>query len=291
MLVSMTGFGSARGQVDGVEFDVEIRSVNNRYLKCTVRLPESHSQLESAIEKRIRRRLIRGTVTLSVRMRVGDDEAAHDVNTAALRRYVEQLRDLDAGQTVRIDLASILLLPGVCSPPETGHLRERTESGLLDLIDRALAALVTMRHEEGKALAEDLRRHCRLIETGVARVAAAAPEVLRLYHERLTKRVEELLDSGRARIDDQTLAREVAVFAERSDIAEEISRLTGHLAQFAQALTAEGPVGRKLDFIAQEMLREANTVASKANDAGVAREVVDIKTAVDRIKEQVQNVE
>ena len=291
MLVSMTGFGSAQGQVDGVEFDVEIRSVNNRYLKCTVRLPESHGQLESEIDKRIRRRLIRGTVTLSVRMRVPDDEAAHDVNSAALKRYIEQLRDIDAGQAVRIDLASILLLPGVCCPPEAAHLRQRTERGLLDLIDRSLAALVAMRHEEGKALAEDLRRHCRSIEAGVARVAAAAPEVLRLYHERLTKRVEELMDSGRARIDDQTLAREVAVFAERSDIAEEISRLTGHLEQFVQTLNAEGPVGRKLDFIAQEMLREANTLASKASDAGIAREVVDIKTAVDRIKEQVQNVE
>jgi len=291
MLVSMTGFGSAQGQVDGVAFDVEVRSVNNRYLKCTIRLPESHSRLESEIEKRLRRRLTRGSVTLSVRMRVPDDEAAHDVNTAALEQYVRQLRGLDTAQADRIDLASILLLPGVCTPPQAGQLLGRTEAGLLDLIDRALAALVAMRHEEGKALAEDLRRHCRAIETGVAKVAAAAPEVLRQYHERLTRRVEELLDGGAARLDDQALAREVAVFAERSDIAEEISRLNGHLEQFTQALADDGPVGRKLDFIAQEMLREANTIASKASDAAVAREVVDIKTAVDRIKEQVQNVQ
>ena len=294
MLVSMTGFGGAQGQVDGVEFDVEVRSVNNRYFKCIVKLPDSHSQLDSEIEKRIRRRLRRGTVTLSVRMRLGDDAAAYDVNVPALTRYVEQLHNLDVGgnqQSVRIDLASVLLLPGVCSPPASGQLRQRTEGGLLELVDKALAALVAMRHEEGKSLADDLRRHCRSIETSVAIVAAAAPEVLRQYHKRLTDRVEELLSGGRAKIDDQTLAREVAIFAERSDIAEEISRLTGHLGQFAQTLDSEGPIGRKLDFIAQEMLREANTIASKASDAGVAREVVDIKTAVDRIKEQVQNVE
>ena len=293
MLVSMTGFGSARGQVDGIDFDVEVRSVNNRYCKCVVKLPDAHSHIESKIEKLIRQQVSRGTVTLSVRMRVRDDAAAYDVNTPALKRYMDQLGDLDVGpnQGVSIDLGSILLLPGVCAPPSMDSLRERTASGLGELVERALEALMTMRREEGKVLAEDLRRHCRSIEAGVATVAAAAPEVLKLYHQRLTTRVEELMGDGWAKVDEQTLAREVAVFAERSDIAEEISRLTGHLAQFDQALAAEGPVGRKLDFIAQEMLREANTIASKAANAGIAHEVVDIKTAVDRIKEQVQNVE
>ena len=293
MLVSMTGFGSAQGQVDSVEFDVEVRSVNNRYFKCGIKLPDSHSQVEPAIEKIIRKRLGRGTVTLSVRMRVPPDEAAYDVNVEALGRYVEQLRCIDAGNAaaVRIDLASVLLLPGVCSPPSAGDLRKRTEAGLLDLVTDALDALMMMRSEEGKAVADDLRLHCRTIETSLSTVAAAAPEVLRLYHERLTARVEELMDNGRGKLDDQTLSREVAIFAERSDIAEEVSRLTGHLAQFDQAIDSDGPVGRKLDFIAQEMLREANTIASKASDVGIAREVVEIKTAVDRIKEQVQNVE
>ena len=293
MLLSMTGFGSAHGQVDGVEFDVEIRSVNNRYFKCSVKLPDSHSQLEPAIEKLIRKRLGRGTVSLSVRMRVPPDEAAYDVNVAARERYVGQLRRIDAGrgETVRIDLASVLLLPGVCSPPSAGDLRERTEAGLLELVTEALDALMTMRSEEGKALAGDLRLHCGTIEASLSTVAGAAPEVLRLYHERLTARVEDLMGNGRAKLDDQTLAREIAIFAERSDIAEEISRLTGHLAQFDQAIDSDGPVGRKLDFIAQEMLREANTIASKANNAEIGRYVVDIKTAIDRIKEQVQNVE
>lgn len=293
MLLSMTGFGSAQGQVDGVEFDVEARSVNNRYFKCTVKLPDSHSQIESEIEKHLRRRLSRGTITLSVRMRVPPDQAAYEVNTAALGRYVEQLRRVsaDSDEALRIDLASILALPGVCTPPSAGDLCQRTQAGLLELVDEAIEALMTMRCEEGKALAEDLRQHCGMIQASLATVAATAPEVLRMYHERLTVRVKELMGQGRAALDDQTLAREVAVFAERSDIAEEVSRLGGHLDQFDDALDADDPVGRKLDFIAQEMLREANTIASKASDAGIAREVVDIKTAVDRIKEQVQNVE
>ena len=293
MLLSMTGFGAAQGQVDGVEFDVEVRSVNSRYFKCALKVPECHSQTESDIEKHVRRRLGRGTVTLSVRMKVPQEQAAHDVNVAALNRYVAQLRGADAAgdQGARIDLASILLLPGVCTPPAMSDLRNRTAAGLLDLVDNAVDALMTMRREEGKAVETDLQGYCGAVEASLATVTAAAPRVLQLYHERLTARVEELMGDGRCGPEDQVLAREVAVFAERSDIAEEISRLTGHLDQFRQALDHDGPVGRKLDFIAQEMLREANTIASKAGDAGIAREVVDIKTAIDRIKEQVQNVE
>jgi len=293
MLLSMTGFGSAHGQVDGVEFDIEARSVNNRFFKFSVKVPDSHNPLESDIEKRIRKRLSRGTVTLSVRMRMPPEQTAYEVNTAALDRYVEQLQRInsDSGQAFQIDLASMLTLPGVCTPPSTGDLCQRTQAGLLELVDEAVEALMIMRGEEGKALVEDLRQHCGLIKTSLTTVAATAPDVLRMYHERLTVRVKELMGQGRASLDDQILAREVAVFAERSDIAEELSRLAGHLDQFDKALDADEPVGRKLDFIAQEMLREANTIASKANDASIAREVVDIKTAVDRIKEQVQNVE
>lgn len=293
MLLSMTGFGAAHGQVDGVEFDVEVRSVNSRYFKCSLKVPECHSQTEADIEKCIRRRVGRGAVSLSVRMRMPDDQAAHDVNVAALNRYVSQLRAADAvgGQGMRVDLASILLLPGVCDPPAMSDLRDRTAAGLIDLAEKAIEGLVAMRREEGKAVEADLRDHCRTIEAGVTTVTAAAPRVLQLYHERLMVRVQELMGDGRLGIEDQTLVREVAVFAERSDIAEEVSRLTGHVAQFHQALDADGPIGRKLDFIAQEMLREANTIASKAGDVGIAREVVDIKTAIDRIKEQVQNVE
>ena len=293
MLLSMTGFGGAQGQAEGVEYAVEVRSVNNRYFKGIIRLPESWGHAEAEIEKLVRSRISRGTVTLSIRMKVPDDEAAYRVNTAALTRYVEQLRplEMDANPAFRIDLGAMLQLPGVCQPPPMEELCQKTRSGLMQLVGQALDALMKMRQEEGKAVDADLRGHCRVIEENLAAVCERSPDVVKLYYERLAARVEELTTAGRVKIDEETLAREVAIYAERCDIAEEISRLTGHMDQFRQALDSAETGGRKLDFIAQEMLREANTIASKANDADIGRAVVEIKTAIDRIKEQVQNVE
>ncbi len=293
MLLSMTGFGTAHDEVDGVDYVVEVRSVNNRYFKCAIKLPEVWTCAEASIEKLIKSRITRGTVTLKVRMRVSSDKAAYIVNVPALTKYIEQLSplDTDANPSFRIDLGSMLQLPGVCEAPPLDALREKTRPGLMKLIDRALQGLSQMRCEEGKAIEADLRGHCDIISRNVDVVVEQAPEVVKSYHERLTARVLELTASARVKIDEETLAREVAIFAERCDVAEEISRMTGHVEQFLQALDSNTPGGRKLDFIAQEMLREANTIASKGNDASIARAVVELKTAIDRIKEQVQNVE
>jgi uncharacterized protein (TIGR00255 family) len=293
MLRSMTGFGSAAGQIEGVEYAVEIRSVNNRYLKTSVKLPEPWSSAEADIDAMLRRRLQRGTVTLTVRMRLPADKAASRINTTALLDYLDQLRpvEADANPMLRVDLASLMLLPGVCEPPSIQELLDRTREGLVGLIEQAVDALVEMRSREGEALRADLLANCDAIESGLAAVGELAPAVVRDYQERLTQRVADLLQAGKVSIDQDQLAREVAVFAERSDVAEEVTRLTGHIEQFRQNAGAGDPVGRKLDFIAQEMLREANTIASKASSGEIARIVVDIKTAVDRIKEQVQNVE
>jgi uncharacterized protein (TIGR00255 family) len=293
MLRSMTGFGSAGGSVEGVEYGVEMRSVNNRYLKCMVKLPESWSHAEAEIEKLLRERLQRGTVTLTVRMRVPDEQAACHVNTAALSAYLDQIRvlEVDTNPMLRIDLGSLLLLPGVCEPPSLADLCERTKEGLMALIGQALEALVEMRRQEGGALKADLLGNCSAIESNLEAVRARAPAVVVDYQQRLGQRVTELTRAGQVDIDQDQLAREVAIFAERCDIAEEITRLTGHIEQFRQTVTAPEPTGRKLDFIAQEMLREANTIAAKAGDAEIGRAVVDIKTSIDRIKEQVQNVE
>jgi len=293
MLRSMTGFGAAQGAVEGVQFSVEVRSVNNRYLKPVLKLPEYWSGLDSEVESVLRRHVGRGTVTLTVRVKLPEDQAAHRVNTAALSSYLDQLKvlEVDANPTMRIDLGSLLSLPGVCEPPPVEDLCERTKGGLLDLVGKALEALAAMRSREGQALGKELKAHCKVILKHVRAVGERAPNVVADYRDRLTARIRELIGAGTAGVEPESLAREVALFAERCDVTEELSRLKSHVEQFLAAADSPEPAGRKLDFLAQEMLREANTVASKANDVEIAHAAVEMKTAIDRIKEQVQNVE
>ncbi len=293
MLRSMTGFGAASGAVDGIEYTLEIKSVNNRYFKPSIKLPESWSRAEAELEAKLRRVVARGTVTVVLRMRIGDDKAAYTVHTKVLDTYLRQLEalEVEGNPSLRIDLGSLMQLPGVLEPPSLEQIVEQTRSGLMDLVDEALEQLMAMRHREGKTLADDLQRHCQAIRQAVDRIEARAPEVVSLYHERLRQRVAELTHEAKVQLEADSLAREVALFADRSDISEELSRLEGHLGQFLDAFDSDEPVGRKLDFIAQEMLREANTIASKAGDPDIARIIVDVKSAVDRIKEQVQNIE
>jgi uncharacterized protein (TIGR00255 family) len=289
----MTGFGSAEGRIEGVEYTVEIRSFNNRYFKGVIKLPECLCQAESDVEKLLRLRLNRGTVVVAVRMRLPDELAAYRVNAAALQRYLDELKplEIDANPAIRIDLGSLLQLPGVCEPQPLDEAVERSRDGMLGLVSQAVEGVMAMRRAEGKGLRADVMARCGEIEANLEIVCQRAPLVVQDYHERLAARVKELTNAAKVDIDEEYLAREVAVFAERCDVAEEISRLRSHLEQFRGAADSPEPAGRKLDFIAQEMLREANTIASKANDAEIARAVVEIKTAIDRIKEQVQNVE
>jgi len=289
----MTGFGSISGKVDSVEYSIEIKSVNNRYLKISTRMPDGLHMLEPQIETLLRNKIQRGSVTLSIRMKIADENAASSVNFSALESYMKQIRmlEVEANPMMRLDLATLLTLPGVCNPPALDELAEKTSEGLLDLIDKAIDILTGMRLTEGKALATDLLNQTAVISERLEIIAGRTDEVLKLYFERLKARVEELTASARIAINEDALAREVALYAERSDIAEEVTRLRTHMTEFVKVVKTGGPVGRKLDFIAQEMLREANTIASKSADADIARLVVDIKTAVDRIKEQAANVE
>ena len=292
MLQSMTGFGSAQGHCDGVDYSVEMRAVNHRYLKIAVKLPEIWVSAEADIENLLRDKLQRGSIGLSVRMRLSDEKAAYTVNTEALRKYIDQISPIrsDGEDYLTIDIATVMSLPGVCSPPQMDDLREKTSSELMNLIAQATDNLLEMRVREGRAVQDDLLAQCDQVEASLGLIGSRSPLVVKEYHKRLCERVETLIGAARLDLDQDHLAREVAVFADRCDINEEISRQTGHIEQFRETCDSDEPVGRKLDFIAQEMLREANTIASKANDSEIARAVVDMKTAVDRIKEQVQNV-
>jgi uncharacterized protein (TIGR00255 family) len=289
----MTGFGAAQGLVEGVGFTVEVRSVNNRYLKPVIKLPEYWAAAEAEVEALLRRQINRGTVSLTVRVKLPDEQAAHRINTAALANYIDQLKVLqvDANPLMRIDLAALLMLPGVCEPPPIDDLCQKTKAGLMKLVEAALADLARMRSREGAALGKELKAHCKLLLKQVGIVTQKAPKIVLDYRDRLAARVSDLMGAGTAGVDPDVLAREVALFAERCDVTEELARLKSHVEQFLSAADSPDPAGRKLDFIAQELLREANTIASKSNDAEVARAAVEMKTAIDRIKEQVQNIE
>lgn len=293
MLRSMTGFGSAIGQVEGIEYAAEIRSVNHRYFKTVVKLPDAWSGADVEIEQRLRKKATRGSITCTVKMRIPDEKAAYRINTAALNTYIDQLKvlEIEANPTLRIDLGTLLQLPGVCQPPSLEDMIQSTHDDLMDVIDQALKLMLEMRKQEGLTLREDLLKNCQVIRQHLQIVAGRAPDVVREYHARLASRVAELMHAGQIQLDQEQLAREVAIFAERCDVAEEIARLGAHLDQFIAAVDSPEPAGRKLDFIAQEMLREANTIGSKSSDSDIAKAVVEIKTAIDRIKEQAANAE
>ena len=293
MIKSMTGFGRACGSCDGVEFTIEIKSVNNRYLKISQRMGEMVSSLEAPCEQTIRRRLSRGSVSMALRVTLSDEKNVAEINTVALEQYLRQLRDIeaDANPTYRIDLATLLQLPGVMRSPETSAVAEAIAPAVAKTLDEAIDNLIEMRGVEGLALGEELVSHIDLIESHLGVIADHGNTIVDAYYERLSTRVAEMIEKARADIDQDILAREVALMAERCDITEELVRLKQHLKEFRRMVNSDDAVGRKLDFLAQELLREANTIGSKSVDVDIAQRVVDIKAAIDRIKEQAANIE
>ncbi len=294
MIRSMTGYGESASNEQGVRAFLEVRSLNSRYFKTTIRLPEDLQGLEAEIEAVLRKRLVRGTVTLNARYSDDASAAAHRINTQALASYLEQIREASGGTNSGGFDAGLLSLPGVLEPPADEEARiERARVSLMALLDKSLAKLIQMRTREGSEIESDLASHLSIIEARVGRLTERAPKAVQEYEARLRARIDTLLSEANIRLEPADLIREIAVYAERSDVAEELARLKGHLAQFGELISRKdgAPVGRTLDFLAQEMLREANTIASKCSDADMSRDIVEVKGAIDRIKEQAQNVE
>jgi uncharacterized protein (TIGR00255 family) len=293
MIVSMTGFGDANTERSGTHYSVEIRSLNNRFFKPVIKLPENVQGLEPELETTLREKLVRGSITYILKMRMDSAEAAYHINTQALNAYIAQLEKVKGiNGAMQIDIASLLALPGVCQEPrDDSDELDRHGDVIRELTGKAIEKLDSMRQREGQSLFNELMKHIKLIAENLAEIQKRAPFVIEDYHKRLSQRVNLLLSKAELKVNEVDLIKEVAVFAERADIAEEIQRLTHHLESFEQSCRAGEHAGRKLDFITQEMLREANTIASKANDAQIARHIVEIKGAIDRVKEQVQNVE
>jgi uncharacterized protein (TIGR00255 family) len=293
MIVSMTGFGDATAERGGTHYAVEIRSLNNRFYKPVIKLPDAVSGLEPELESMLRERLGRGSITYILKMRADSAEAAYHINTVVLNAYLEQLKSVKGlTNLVQIDLSGLVQLPGIIQEArDDSDEIEKHGPVIRELSAKAIEKLGAMRRREGEALFADLMKQVALIRTNLGEIAVLAPTVVEEYHRRLRERVSKLLAQAEAQVSQVDLIKEVAVFAERADIAEEITRLTAHLNAFEQSCREGEHGGRKLDFITQELLREANTIGSKANDAEIAKRIVEIKGAIDRVKEQVQNVE
>lgn len=290
MIRSMTGFGAADGPFGGWRLVVEVRTVNHRFFSPSIKLPSSCARWESEVREALRGQVSRGHVTLTARLerggedRGGVDEARFAAAVAQLRR-LQAAHDLDGG----VDLATVLRMPEVLAPPreeEGGGLAE-----LLAVVDRAAASLARARAEEGARLAAVLRQRLGVMAEVVARIARRAPERLVAHRDRLRAAVRELADG--VSVDELRLAQEVALLADRLDVSEELDRFGSHLEACRIALEGgEGePVGKRLGFLLQEMVREANTIGSKAADAPILHEVVQLKEELERVREQVENLE
>ena len=297
MLLSMTGFGEARWEGAGLALSVEVRTVNNRYLKVSVRGSEPYPMLEPELEKLVRKFVRRGTVTIHVRCDRLGRGSDFVLNAVALRSYLDQIRavcDQVGGVPASALVGQVLALPGVA--PEPGGVSGRPPADELADVERTLEAalgrLQAMRQQEGRAMADELLALRQTICEHLGRIRDQVPTVVENYRLRLRDRVGQALAEHNITLRPEDLIREVAVFAERSDVAEEVTRLSSHLDQFETIVRTEddGP-GRKLEFLVQEMGRETNTIGSKAGDVGVSRQVVEIKAALEKVRELVQNVE
>ena len=290
----MTGFGRGAAGGDGFAVTVEIKTVNNRYLDVHLRAPQELNSMEMDIRKRVKTRLSRGRVDLSISFDRTGSEATYDINQPVVSAYVNALREIQRQFNLGgdIDVTSVARLPGALSSPRD-EMNEEMMRGIEAAIDQALDSLEQMRTTEGAALAEEMRGRLAKIEAAIPTIESAAARLTDAYRERLHKRVTELLsrEGQTIEIDAGRLAQEVAYLADRSDITEELTRLKSHVQQFRETIAANEEVGKRLDFLLQELNREANTVLSKSTEISIKEAGLAIKAEVEKLREQVQNVE
>ncbi|ATB32547.1 YicC/YloC family endoribonuclease [Melittangium boletus] len=292
MLKSMTGFGSGRARVGDEEFSVEVRSLNHKFCEVKARLPRELAGLEAALLKQVKERLARGSVEVFIKRQTATAAGTVPVVDVGLaREYARAMREVGEalGVMAEVSWAQVASQPGVMRLEERGMDVESASRAVPAALEQALGALEQMRQVEGEAIRADLDARLGLIEKWSREVAQLAPRSVDEYRQRLAERVAELAQG--ISVDEQRLAQEVAVFAERTDIAEEMTRLASHLEQFRQLMTGGEPAGRRMDFLVQEMHREVNTTGSKSQHAEISARVVSMKAEVERIREQVQNVE
>lgn len=290
----MTGYGEAQDEQDDLTVSVEIRSINNKYFKLNVRATEGYASLEPQIDALVRGTIRRGTVQVTLRIQRRTTGNQYHINSQVLENYLEQLQAFsNQQQSPRpITLESLLLLPGVIDEVVASHSNAIQHWGCIEkVIAIALEDANRMRLEEGQSMAKDLISNCNRITGELDQIEQRTSNVVDDYRIRITDRVNRMLAEFEITVQPTDLIREIAMFAEKADIAEEVVRLQSHLEQFQTVMQAPESPGRKLEFLTQEMFRETNTIGSKANDSEIGRHVIEIKSAIERMREMIQNVE
>lgn len=292
MIYSMTGYGGAKGELDSIAVSAELKSVNNRFLDVSVRLPKSYLFAEEAVRSAVAAKVSRGKVDVFLSV----DSSAADtvtikVNQPLAEAYVSAVRGLSEQYGLPDELSALSLarFPEVLSTDREDADRDTVTRAIVTMLDRALDDYNAMRAREGERLCADLLDKLDRIEKMVEQVESRSPLTVAEYRQKLTDKMQEVLAS--AAVDEARILQEAAIYADRVAVDEETVRMRSHLAQFRQMLADGSPIGRKLDFLVQEMNREANTIGSKANDVAMAQTVVNIKSEIEKIREQIQNIE
>ena len=293
MVKSMTGYGRAEETLDGYAITVEVRSVNNRYLDCSVRIPRLYLFAEDAIKARVQRTISRGKVDVFVTLdSTGAEKVQVSVNKPVADGYYEALKQLAASYGLPESDISVSLLsrfPDVLLAEKAQDDVEQLAEDICSVLDGALSDFDSMRTREGARLEEDILSRAATIEEKVALVEERSPQTVAEYRAKLEARMNEVLSN--AQLDPARILTEAAIFADKVAVDEETVRLRSHINQLREMLDKGGPIGRKLDFLIQEFNREANTIGSKCSDIDITRQVVDIKAEIEKIREQVQNIE
>ena len=290
----MTGYGQAHWEGNGRVVVVEVRSVNGRYFKLNARVPHEFGACEQQFETRVREHITRGSVDLFVKVELTGAQAARPVNREALASYVRQFRQVgdELGVPVTLSPDALAALPGVLESDELSEAQAKALLGpITATLDAALGQLDGMRAAEGANLKAEFLRHCEAICGLLDQVEQAYPAMMQEHKRRLLDRVNRLLQETGLTVGEQDMARELAIYADRSSVAEEIARVRSHVEQLREALGQDEPVGRRLEFISQELHREVNTMSAKAAGAALSRHLVALHGEVDKIREQVLNVE
>jgi len=294
LLLSMTGFGEAHGQQDGLAVAVEVRTINSRFFKLSVRAGEGYAAWEPQIEALARKSIRRGTIQVNLRISRASSPDDFKLNIDVLNGYRRQLESLCQQWEVSepVSPQRLLTLPGVVDERTGNEVDLVADWPIVDrTLQEAMESLAQMRAREGGAMGADLSVNCQTVASSLEEIRQRAPLVVDAYRKRLEDRLKKTLAEYDVALDPSDVIREVSLFADRGDISEEIVRLGSHLDQFATIMDLPESAGRKLEFLTQEMLRETNTIGSKASDVEIARHVIDIKAAIERIREMIQNIE
>lgn len=291
MILSMTGYGRAKSEDDSLSITVEMKSVNHRFFECSIRSPRQLLMYEDRIKKIIQQKLHRGRIEVFISLQ-GEGNVKRDLkpNWDLINQFMNIAADFNKRYSAFSEptMTDMLKLDHTLSIEETEEVNANLESLLLGTVEKAASQLSEMRKTEGAFLKKDLTEQVEKLSIRVANVKDRAPEVITYYKTRLKQKLEEAVGDE---YDRNRLLTEVALFTDKADIHEELARLASHMSQFLESLELTEPTGRKLDFLIQEMNRETNTIGSKANDALIAKEVVEMKTLLEKMKEQVQNIE